>query len=52
MSINKSKKDILLEFKSKIILYYRSLQNEERVKDKNFNHIERVTGIESRVISS
>jgi transposase-like protein len=40
-----------LEFKAKIILKYRSLQNLEKKEEKSINKISSVTGIDRRIIS-
>lgn len=45
------RKTYSIEYKSNIILYYRSLQSKERIIDKSIGLVSRQTGIDRRVLS-
>ena len=46
-----ARKNYSLEFKAKIILYYRSRQHLTKSTEKSLNYISRITDIDRRTIS-
>ena len=48
---NRRKKFYSLELKSKVILYWRSLQTKQNIKDKSINLMEKMFDVDRRIIS-
>ena len=48
----KTKKRYTIEFKSKIILYYESLQDKENLYEKSMSRVERQIGIDRRLLGT
>ncbi len=46
------RKRFTIEYKTKIVLYYRSIQHRENVSEKSINHICRLTGIDHRTLGA